>query len=853
MNHLKKYLKFRLKFILVTAIFSTAVYLFVTSNIKHISVFDKQLSYITELNVEKGSIIKTGLSLSPDLKSATHFSTILFLASKPGEKNRDLYIADIKIAPADSIVDIKNVVNLTNTKAGDEFAVKYDGMYAVTATRALGMVRSLTVFNLNGEDVLDKKTWTGLQKILSSTGDWIKTGRLNGIGKMTIRFKEPAKKIEYSLISQNNKTELYIEWVKKDNLTGVAAVNLSEGNKELKDLKIIKEVRLPKEPVLWLVDTVRTMSAVGPAPIEWAEGRMFDLKDRLNRFKYSIAGDTNDEDIDDYKKSVKEAKKIKLTLSDKEEVGSYSLTTWPPKDLEPAVFSQKKSGEGVWIPALPEFVNHLENAPYSVYQTYIRTDLKRPYVRVKLFAIDTRQLSLHMVGGHEDPISTTGDVGTGKIPRDPDILKRVTLAFNGAFKTVHGEYGMMAEKSVLLPPKDDGATVATDDNGIIGMGSWPKDAKIPDNMVSLRQNMDPLIENGVVNPKRRYLWGFTLDEDITKMNTIRSGICMRDDGILVYAWGDELTGDTLGKAMIAAGCNYGIHLDMNPFHTVLAAFQFKPYKEGVPEFSFKKLIKDVKFWPNRFVTGAPKDFFYMALRDNRPEGDGWSSKNITQPAPGFLPSIFKKVKEGLFMVAVDLNSTKFSIHNQESSLDSDMNDSTSAEVQKPEKMESDIVGRVLLDISKWGKVLTAGGNKISSPDVDRAGLVILKTGELLITRTDYAGNNIESLIEGKWLIHNGQEYKGDGVITAIAVKNSKWLMIVQGNWQDILNEFAKYNISEAIAFNSDGEGNNIMVRHKTQMIGILGHSIKEIDPSITALKIYASKRREYGQPLKNLF
>ncbi|HUT77936.1 MAG TPA: hypothetical protein VM285_09635, partial [Polyangia bacterium] len=335
---------------------------------------------------------------------------------------------------------------------------------------------------------------------------------------------------------------------------------------------------------------------------------------------------------------------------------------WPPVPLAPPVFERLRQGEGVWQPAVPEFAQsvldrELPEAPTAVYRTYLRTDRTRPYVRVHLFAIDTRQLELHMVGGLEDPQSTTGARGTGRLPRDPELLRLVLLAFNGAFKTEHGAYGMMVERTVLLPPQDGAATVATFEDGRLAMGNWPAGAPVPQEMVSLRQNMDPLVEDGVVNPRKRYLWGFTLGEDITNMNTIRSGICLTGAGTLVYAWGEDLTPRTLGVGMDAAGCVYGMHLDMNPYHT---AFVYYGFPEDVnpkhPVFEAEVALSEMRYSPSRYVNGAPKDFFFMTVRRQGP-GPGWSKEGLAQPAPAFVGAVFLKSEGDCELMAVDLLRT----------------------------------------------------------------------------------------------------------------------------------------------------------------------------------------------------
>ena len=79
--------------------------------------------------------------------------------------------------------------------------------------------------------------------------------------------------------------------------------------------------------------------------------------------------------------------------------------------------------------------------------------------------------------------------------------------FNGGFQATHGEFGMMAENVVYLPPKPYGATVAELNDGSTGFGTWPNDDRVPEGIVSFRQNMTPLVADGVNNPYKREWWG----------------------------------------------------------------------------------------------------------------------------------------------------------------------------------------------------------------------------------------------------------------------------------------------------------------------------------------------------------
>ena len=148
----------------------------------------------------------------------------------------------------------------------------------------------------------------------------------------------------------------------------------------------------------------------------------------------------------------------------------------------------------------------------------------------------------------------------------------------------------------------------------------------------------PLLDNDKVNPSGRTQWGFTLPG--TTMQTERSGLCVTNSGHLVYAWGDDVSATTLGKAMKMASCVYGMHLDMNPHHT---GFLFTNITE-LKGRSYKSelLDKQMEIDTARYIEYAPKDFFYMVLHDGTPpalEGDKetpWQPDPGVQPAPSWM-------------------------------------------------------------------------------------------------------------------------------------------------------------------------------------------------------------------------
>ena len=321
------------------------------------------------------------------------------------------------------------------------------------------------------------------------------------------------------------------------------------------------------------------------------------------------------------------------------------------------MWKSPEPGEGEWVvpevPWLRRVPGVAADAPSPFYRTFVRPDEERPYARVLLVAMDLRQLDFQMEAGVEDPEPLTGPHGFGRIPRDPLLYRRVAAAFNGAFKTEHGHYGMMVHKRVLLPPVPGSATVVVLGDGRVGFGTWGSDRSVggiagvgDDEIDSFRQNLDPLIDRGQVNPTGRNLWGFTLPGKGAQ--TERTGLCVTASSHLLYAWGDDLSASSLAKAMKMAGCDYAMHLDMNPYHT---GFIFMAVDDlSGNKYRSQLLTTAMSIPADRYIQYAPKDFFYVLVHDPTPPAVGggapWAADDGAQPPPRWMPGIWRTQLDG---------------------------------------------------------------------------------------------------------------------------------------------------------------------------------------------------------------
>lgn len=573
---------------------------------------------------------------SPGFWSETFVGRYVLFLSRPERRApRDLYRARVRVTRGGQIIEVRDVRNLTDTPQGDDAGLEARGERASFATLAYGKIQGISVLELPGIRSSDRPE-SLLDRALLVLTSLQQTGTLRGIGRTDIVLDVPADQARLSLEPER----LTVDF-------GGASPGLSfdvasrtllakDGGKP-QAARAVPQVYGGKPLVHWLVDTAR--AEVGPGPIAWLENKVFGAEDELKRAAYQLFAKKQGTEL-----KVDAEKTVVARVVDSSAFAD-AADNWPPPNV-PSIWKDPKPNEGVWAPvsygflkSMPDLPPGSEKPPPYFYRTTIRPDPKRPYSQVLLVALDMRQLELGMQAGFEDPKPTIGPPGDGKLPDDPATYRRIVATFNGAFKTTHGQYGMMVNRRVLLPPVQGGASVIVTDTGEVGLGSWPSTPDIPSHVVSFRQNLDPLVEDGVANPAGRNLWGWQLEGE--SVMTHRSAICVTSAGHLYYAWGDEIDGATLGKALRQAGCSYGIHLDMNPAHT---GFVFMDVLNA-PKHKAELKIADpgMKIAVDKYVRGAPKDFFYVMVRDAGPprtEGIEWAPDAGAQPPPTWLTGVF---------------------------------------------------------------------------------------------------------------------------------------------------------------------------------------------------------------------
>jgi hypothetical protein len=385
---------------------------------------------------------------------------------------------------------------------------------------------------------------------------------------------------------------------------------------------------------------------IGDENMQAIKQAAFTVKDFFERNKEELTGDTGEASI-------------AADLGQEDGIVVHEIPTdpelgWPPAPLE-AWVTPSLEGEGQWNAKDDvAFFRQQPGLPPVFVTTFIRSDRTRKATRVYVALWDPRRVELHMMAGTVEPKSATGKAGPGLIPRTPDVMKRLVGATNAGFQALHGEYGMMADGIVYLPPKPYAATVAKLRDGSTAFGTWPEDPTVPDKVVSYRQNMTVMVENEKFNPYNRTWWGGTVPGAEDKTHTVRTGMCLTRERFVAYFYGADLSPEALAQAMIQTRCIYGLALDMNAGHSGMEFYNVAPEGElppvsralstkwedegsvpDLPGWSFraKTLINGMGLmnFP-RYIKRESRDFFYLTLRHMLPGPDLTSA--VTPPKEG---------------------------------------------------------------------------------------------------------------------------------------------------------------------------------------------------------------------------
>jgi hypothetical protein len=227
----------------------------------------------------------------------------------------------------------------------------------------------------------------------------------------------------------------------------------------------------------------------------------------------------------------------------------------PPAPITPLA-SPGLPGEGRWSPA-----GRLVEGVPAVYETELRPDPIHTSQVVGVAWMDTMLLQATLYSGNIIP---GGGPFSHTAPIEPDAATSLIAAFNAGFLMANADGGYYTDGRTEIPLRDGAASFVVYANGTATVGQWGRDVTMTPDIVSVRQNLDLLVDGGQPVPgldaNDITRWGFTLGNQVYVW---RSGVGVTADGALVYVGGPSLNITNLANVLVAAGCVRAMELDIN--------------------------------------------------------------------------------------------------------------------------------------------------------------------------------------------------------------------------------------------------------------------------------------------------
>jgi len=234
--------------------------------------------------------------------------------------------------------------------------------------------------------------------------------------------------------------------------------------------------------------------------------------------------------------------------------------------------------------------------------------------------MNTNLLSARLYSGS---LSPGGGPFKYTAPVSPTAASTLVAAFNGGFKMADAHGGYYTEGRIIRPLVEGAASLVIYANGSITVGAWGSDVTMTPSVVAVRQNLFPLVVNGMPTARATtrtwHVWGGTCPCG-AKLHGVehqwRSGLGVTANGFLVYVVGPQLDPLQVAQLLVAAGVVRGMELDINPSWPVFASF--KPAAAaGLAAAPNGTRLIDTSRGPRTFFDPTyARDFITMSVRSH---------------------------------------------------------------------------------------------------------------------------------------------------------------------------------------------------------------------------------------------
>jgi hypothetical protein len=213
-------------------------------------------------------------------------------------------------------------------------------------------------------------------------------------------------------------------------------------------------------------------------------------------------------------------------------------------------------GEGAWSPV----GRRVDGVP-AVYVTTLRPDAVHTSYVAGVAWMDTKLLRATLYSGSWIP---GGGPWPNTAPVQPRAARSLVAAFNAGFLMSDSNGGYYTDHKMVVPLRVGAASFVVYRNGSSTVMAWGPHDRITPNIVSVRQNLDLLVNNS--KPVRGLMANDTSQWGATVGNAVyvsRSGLGVTADGALVYVGGPGLNITDLANLLVRAGAVRAMELDIN--------------------------------------------------------------------------------------------------------------------------------------------------------------------------------------------------------------------------------------------------------------------------------------------------
>ena len=134
--------------------------------------------------------------------------------------------------------------------------------------------------------------------------------------------------------------------------------------------------------------------------------------------------------------------------------------------------------------------------------------------------------------------------------------------------------GYYTDDKTIIPLRTGAASFVVYKNGSFALGQWGSDVSMTPSVVSVRQNLDLLVDNGQIVPAaydaNSSAWGATLGGGLYVW---RSALGITANGALLYVGGPGLDIYNLANIMVHAGAVRAMELDINTDWVNFSSYQ----------------------------------------------------------------------------------------------------------------------------------------------------------------------------------------------------------------------------------------------------------------------------------------